>query len=363
MEMLAEGIPLVLKKSDWPNSDVEAWDAMFEPCDDWGEGGGLAANWSPGTCKLRLQGYGEWLSYLQRKRPELLALPPPERTIRETVNAYFTEAMERGLRDSTIATKLSSLAEVMHAMAPEGDWTWLRNASNSFLRTSSYQDLKPLPKVTAGQVFTWAVDRLDEVRREFDASNRPVLTAVEFRQALMVAVLMSCPVRQRALLAMTVTEHIERTDGQTVLCFKATDMKDKKARCILLHGRLEGYLLEYLEVHRPILLGGRESPMLWISSRKNDLGADSFSKYLAIYTERSFGEAFRAHKFRHVAATYIAEEMPEHAGIIADILGHAGPRTGEKYYNRAKAIKANRKLRALTARYKELSLSDEGDGK
>lgn len=211
-----------------------------------------------------------------------------------------------------------------------------------------------MPQITAGEIFQWAVKRLQIVKKQILASSNttPVEHAVEFRQALMVAFLISCPVRQRALLAMSVTGHVEFSGDEIFLNFRVEDMKDKKPRRIPLHGDLKCLMVEYLDVHRRVLLGGTESDMLWITARGNAYDADSFSKYLAIYTKRHFGEAFRAHKFRHIAATHIAEEMPERVGIIKDVLGHSTLRTAEKHYNRATALSAGRKLNALTAKYK-----------
>jgi integrase/recombinase XerD len=354
MSSSGDHVPLILKMEFWPKADVAAWKTMFDPGDDWGEGRGPAAAWSNGTVTLRLQGYGQWLSYLVRNRRELLTLPPQDRVTRETVSAYFVECENR-ISHRSIATLLSNLAEVMRALFPDADWSWIRRASSSFVQTSRHQELKPLPNVTAAEVFSTAIARLQYVRnqREITKNATPIKDAVEFRQALMVALLISCPVRSRALLSMTAAEHFERLEDEVFLVFRVEDMKDKKAHRFLLHPALDVFLCEYLETHRPLLLGGAHSDMLWISSRGNDLQADSFNGYLAIWTERHFGYRFRAHKFRHIAATSISEEMPEHFGIIADILGHSTLAMAEKHYNRAKGVHAKQRLKAIVSKFKK----------
>jgi integrase len=355
MNIPHDKIPLVLKRDFWPETDKSAWEEMFQAGDDWGEGMGAAASWSAGTASLREQGYGQWLSHLARTCRHLLTLPPQDRVTRVTIHAFFEECSDRGMKDRSIATLLSAIAEVMIAMAPERDWSWIRRASNSFLRTSRHQELKQLPQVTAGQVFTTALKRLHDVRRLQESAESPaqVAVAVEFRQALMVAVLMSCPVRSRAFLAMTVDVHVAQDDDDFYLNFRSEDMKDKQSRRLLLHGALKEFLAEYIQIHRRVLLGNVASNRLWITARHRPYEADSFSKFLAIYTGRMFGEQFRAHKFRHIAASSIAEEMPEHYGIIKDVLGHSTLATSEKHYNRSEGNRAKRELKVQLARFKQ----------
>jgi integrase/recombinase XerD len=347
-------LPWQLPLSMWPKADREAWVSMFLSGDDWGSGGGRAAHWSAGTSRLRQQGYGTWMSFLTRTRPYMLVLPAHERVTRDAVKAYFEECEIR-LKHRSIATLLSALAEVMFALAPDQDWSWIRRASNSFLTTSGTQALKPLPDLSAREVFQGALKQISNLKRQMAVSSQPspVANGVAFREALMVAILISCPVRSRAFVALTISGHVERAGGKTFLNFRPEDMKTKKASRVPLHPELEALFTEYLELHRPALLRGRKSDYLWISGRKTDYSADSFTGYLAIYTKRNFGEEFRAHKFRHIAASSIAEEMPEQANIIKDILGHSTIRTSEKHYNRAKAIGAGRELSTIIAKHKQ----------
>lgn len=115
-----------------------------------------------------------------------------------------------------------------------------------------------------------------------------------------------------------------------------------------MHAKLQPHLLAYIEQHRPVLLDGKTASALWISERGNALNNDSFASGLALVTERAFGFPFRAHAFRAIAATSIAEYAPESVGIIRDILGHATLDMAEKHYNRATAKKASQRYQDLT---------------
>ena len=88
------------------------------------------------------------------------------------------------------------------------------------------------------------------------------------------------------------------------------------------------------------LLQGKHTQKFWVSARGAAYGYDTLNRHLAQLTHRVFGEAFRPHAFREIAATSIALANPEWAGIIPDLLGHASETYGEKIYNRATGIVA-----------------------
>ena len=171
--------------------------------------------------------------------------------------------------------------------------------------------------------------------------------AIHFRQSLMIAFLVARPVRRRALLAMEVNRHLLRHKDGFQVCFEAADMKDKKARGFPLPKALAVPMRVYLDVHRPVLLRGKQSAALWINQYGNPISKDGFSRELPKVTKRLFGIELRPHAFRHVAATSIAETDPEHVGIIKDILGHKTLAMSEKHYNRATGISGCNALQSI----------------
>jgi integrase/recombinase XerD len=212
-------------------------------------------------------------------------------------------------------------------------------------RQSNPYQLKPRIPLTASDLFIWSINRLDKI----DAQPAATLLgqATEFRQALMVGLLISAPVRSRAFLNMTVTRHLDQDSNGFILRFAAEDMKDGKARSFPVPNRLTRPLARYVETYRPALLQGRVSDALWITQRGNRMSADSFSGGLALLTKRHFGLTLRPHAFRSIAATSIAEYAPEHVGIIRDVLGHASLDMAERHYNRASGVHAGTRLQAL----------------
>lgn len=337
------GIPLVLKFADWPAQDQRLWRRCLERGRLFDAGGGAFAAWSEGTRRLHAQSYGSWLSHILRCRPQLLDTAPAARVTQETVTAFIEEGRER-LKLRSISNQLLSLAVVIRGFSPDADIAWLWRAAGNLYRQSEPQKLKPPSPISAQDLFGWSVNRLSLLRTE---ANPDQAVATEFRQALTVGLLISCPVRVRAFVAMTVGGHVDVADGNITFNFFPKDMKDKKARRLPAPEPLVSFLFEYLKVYRPLLLGGVESEALWISNRGRPLSQDSFSSGLALLTKRHFGVALRPHAFRHIAATSIATADPAHAGIIRDVLGHASVRMAEMHYNRATAVEVSKRLQEV----------------
>lgn len=260
------------------------------------------------------------------------------------MTAFIDEGMLR-LKLRSISNQVLTLAVIAKGFEPDGDWAWLHHAARSLYEQSNPHQLKPPIPISAAYLFEWSLALLN--RLEDSPVSDPVVHAMRFRQALMVGLLIARPVRVRALMAMTVSKHVEVSEHGITLCFAAEDIKDKKARRMPFPEPLTPFMLRYLDHHRSILLRSRESDALWISQRGNPMSIDSFTSGLALLTNRAFGLTLRPHAFRHIAATSIATYAPEHAGIIRDILGHATLRMAERHYNRATGIETSRRFQEV----------------
>ena len=332
----------------WPEPDRAAWVALSTDGDIWDDAG-RGSHWSDGTRRLLVHCYGAWIFFLARHFPADLERPPAERVTRQRILAYLAEmdgpgddgstgGGEKQAAPATKTTRIRSLEIVIARFAPQHDWRWLRRIVRRLHARANATALKPYIPVAANNLFQWALERLKQI----DADGSPVSRnrAVTFRDTLIVAMLISCPVRRRAFLCLDVEHRVQRVANGYVLAFRAEDMKDKKARDFPLHPRLTGHMDRYLNTCRPALMTSRAGNALWVSLRGTAL--DEYSLYHAVLrtTERAVGRALSPHDFRRIAATSIAEYDPVHAGIIRDILGHASLDMAEKHYNRARSMDA-----------------------
>jgi len=329
-------IPLVLRYQDWPQADKFAWDALFAEGDIF-DGTGPCASWSDGSRKKRCQSYGYWLSWMMRHQPVLLDQPPTDRVTKNAVRGYLEEAEAR-VNSVTLKNVICDLYVLARAMDPSGDWDWLNKLSNRLVHLADRKSLpKPVP-ILAGDVLTKSLQWLQDV--EVDPSLSDLKRAIHFRAGLMIAFLIARPVRRRTLLALTSDQHLRKTSEGFEVHLSAEDTKDKKARWFPLPKVLVQPMVSYLDIHRPVLLGSKTSNALWINQYGDPITPDGLSRELPKVVKRLLGVELRTHKFRHIAATSIAETDPEHVNIIRDILGHATLDMSQKHYNRATGLSA-----------------------
>ncbi|WP_170547160.1 site-specific integrase [Ruegeria arenilitoris] len=329
-------IPLVLLYQDWPQADKSAWEALFAEGDIF-DGTGPCASWSEGSRTKLRQSYGYWLSWIKRHQPALLDQSPTDRITKKAVRGYLEEAEVR-VNAMTLKNMICDLYVLAKAMEPSGDWDWLNKLSNRLVHLA---DRKSLPKsipVTADEVFVKSMHWLQDV--EGDQSFSDIKRAIHFRAGLMIAFLISRPVRRRTLLALTTDRHLRKTSEGFEVHLSAEDTKDKKERWFTLPKVLVQPMVSYLDIYRPVLLGSKTSNALWISQYGDPITPDGLSRELPKVAQRLLGVELRTHKFRHIAATTVAETDPEHVNIIRDILGHATLDMSQKHYNRATGLSA-----------------------
>ena len=120
------------------------------------------------------------------------------------------------------------------------------------------------------------------------------------------------------------------------------------------------FIRRYLDHHRQVLAAGprgvaghpEQANSLWLARSGRRLPADSFADMIARRTAKHFGVRLTPHRFRHCAATAIAEDSPEEFHIIRIILGHTTGATAQKHYietrNRQAFRKAQDNIIALT---------------
>ncbi len=327
---------LILKPETWPEVDRKAWQALFVEIDLF-DGRSPAAHWSEGSRRKREQGYGHWLGFLDRTGRLEPTADPAGRISPEAVRAYVAEEDAR-CAPTTVYIHVEDLHAVANALDPEADWRWLHTLMTRLRWRLDHNTLKPRASVDARFLLDWALRRMREADADEDLD--PLRRAIRYRQALMIGVLIARPFRIRAFIAMEVDEHLAASEHGYLMRFPAELMKDRKAREHPLTESLVEPMRRYLEVHRPCLLQGGERAGLWITQYGEVMTRDGFTRELGKITLREFGETLRPHAFRHIAATSIATDDPEHVGIIADVLGHASSQMAEKHYNRARGVEA-----------------------
>lgn len=335
-------IPLVLKFKDWPQADRDVWEQLTTKGRLLLDAGPYA-KWSEGTHRLRRQGYGEWLSFVARTDPTAMRQPPQARITRARVLAYLVESEARQ-KPRSVYNKMLSLHCIAKEIAEADDFHWLYLLVRRLRHGLSTDNLKPPIPVDAASVYRWSLTHMTALADTF--ALRDLRQAIDFRRALLVGFLISCPVRRRAVAGLEIS-HLDRDDESYSVHFPGALIKGGRDRSYVLPRKLTWAIDFYLDFVRPVLLGGKSSPHFWITKDGTPLRADTLTRELSELTAVTFGTSFRAHAFRHIAATSIADMDPAHVGIIRDVLGHATLDTAYKHYNRATTKSANEKFQVV----------------
>ena len=336
-------IPLELKFDDWPERDQVAWGALFA-CGGLFEDRGGGAHWTAATQRMLLKVYGRWLSFLARSDSLDPRRAPEERVTVAHVRAFHEELCAR-VSPVSVAMTIDGLLRVMRPMAPDTDWQWLERVSSRCKMQAGDFDLKPRPGVSSRTVLVEALRLMADLAESTRGSRRS--RAWEFRDALMLGLVASRPLRLRTFAGIRIGRHLRQEGDGFVLRFKPEDMKDRKSHDYLLPDALIGPMKLYLADHRPLLLGTNETDFLWVSRLGGRLLYEGVSAQIYRLTERLLGLGYRPHAFRHIAATSIAEEDPTHVNIIASVLGHSTLVTAERHYNRASMVSAVNRWQAV----------------
>jgi hypothetical protein len=338
--------------ADWPARDRELWTKGVEPKGLF-ESGGAGADWSDYSRRKAASGNRHWLSWLATEGLLDPDAHPADRVTRKRVAAYV-QHLRVGRAPYTVLCRIQELYDAMRVMAPDADWGWLAQVyRNLRARVRPVRDklsrLKPIDVLAA------LGERLME-----EAETAPGWSArrraVQFRDALMIALLAYRPVRVKNLAMMRLGRHLTKVGRCWQILFAAHETKSHVPYEATFPSALAPRLERYIDVHRPVLMRGEradgrpdappvnpELDAVWVSEVGTQLEEGALARRIVDHTKAAFGRSVPPHWFRDAAATSIAIDNPSHIGDASLVLGHAGLSTTERHYNNARSLDASRR--------------------
>ena len=325
----------------WPEADRQAWEQARSPgglLDD----AGLAAGWRPATVNGALAIYGRLLAFLDREGLLDATQGAGGRLTPDRLTRYVAEL--QGVSASrTVASYVVMLDMVLRALAPGQDWDWLRRATRKLLHRAKPSRNKRARVVPAADLLRLGLDLMQNA--EANTSLDPKARLLAFRDGLMIATLISRPLRQSNFLGITIGRHLISVGAGWSLAFAAAETKACRDLEVSYPSELAEALGHYLGVVRPGLLAlgrkrfpqgrGSDQPAgqhLWVSVNGTAMRKTALDNMLAKRTTARFGRRINTHLFRDCAATSIMTEVPGQVRIAARVLGHATLQTTEQHY-------------------------------
>lgn len=342
----------ILKVSEWPPGDQSLWEAAFRPRVSLRSPGNPALKWAADTVRIEERAYGRWLNWLARGGVLDIHERPAARATEARVTDYHAFLAKAGLADYTVAGLIGGLGKALRALEPGADVSWIIEAGHR-LHNAARPKREVLSVLRpAGEVLRLGFSLLEA--KASDGEKGGSYRSIRFRDGLMIALLLLCPLRRKNFVALELGRHLEKRGGKWRLTIPASETKTGRSINCNFPPMLVSALETYLAEHRQKLLGcggeGRDTQRLWVSRQGKQLDDQGFYETICKRTEAVFGRAIPPHSFRHLAATTVAELSPADADAIMHLLGHGSIYPSQKYYNRAGALDAVERVQSVLTR-------------
>jgi integrase len=353
-----------LPVAEWPPRDRALWQRARRSGDFLDEDG-AANHLSPARAKLDERGYGRFLAELQHRGELDPDEGPADRATPERL-AAFAETLRASLAPVSVTIMTEALWRMLRLLAAEHDWTALGKRSRQLQRQAQPVRQKAARVQPAGDLLTLGL-RLMETCEEVALRPKHVMT--QYRDGLMIALLICCPVRLRNFTAIVVGQHLTVAGDAWRLGFAASESKNGRAYSVMLPELLTPYLDTYLELHHAGLQAiGRAKGLpeaslrhLWLGCRGGPMCANAIRHQIEARTAAAFGRHVWPHLFRDCAVTELVDIAPEEIGIAAGLLGHARLETTQKHYIQAQGMTAHLRVQELIDRLRQTP-PDDGAG-
>jgi integrase/recombinase XerD len=177
----------------------------------------------------------------------------------------------------------------------------------------------------------------------------PRLTALAFRDGLVIAVLALRPLRRKNLAGLIVDDTLQRAGNGWVIRIPPKASKTKTSIEYPWPEVLVPALTTYLAMHRPCLaaLHGRwAAPIgnsLWLSAHGSPMTQMALYDVICARTRAGLGRALNPHLFRDAGATTMAVADPGHVRLASSLLGHRTTSTTERHYQQAQSLDAHKR--------------------
>lgn len=341
---------LVLPVSHWPAPDRAMWVALQKQAGPLDDRGALSHLRTTSLRSLELR-YGRWLCWLAQTDPAALALFPAERATLSRLTAWLAD-----LAHTSPMTRLmfvDAVLRILHAYAPEADWSGQRKLRAALKRAAGRGDRnRKLGRVLSSKVLLDA--GLSHANTGAEAATTDLQAMIRRRDGLMIAMLALMPMRRRAFVGLRLGESVHVTEEEILIALPEELTKTGRPWEAAVPGQVAPLLRQYLTEVRPWFMarGNQRHDFLWVSKKGRRYEMDYLGGRIASLTQLLTGVRVPPHFFRDAAATTLARISPESARLIPPVLAHSGFGTAERHYIHAQTIEAGRDYAALIHRLK-----------
>ena len=212
------------KPVDWPPEDHNLWVVGTRPAGIF-DTPHAGSRWSDNSRAKCADGYGHWLVFLHQAGWLDETGAPGQRVTKQRVETYIEALEVSGYASFTQVCRIQELYDALRVMEPGQDWMWLRRILGQLeCEARPVHDKRPRLR-PAGQVNALGASLMAEA--EASNSMTVIERARQFRDGLMIALLIHRPQRPRAFAAMTISKNVIPVGDRYWLAFGA-DTKTRR---------------------------------------------------------------------------------------------------------------------------------------
>jgi integrase len=313
--------------------------------------------------------YGYFLDHLSRRGLLDEAAPAGDHVTPQALAGFLAESgpIWRPVTQAQSVYKLRRMAEIL---APDRDFSWLREIEKDLALVAHPQD-------RFGQIVTTEMlveAGLTLVREaELAQHRRRLWRATQLRNGLMVALLALCPIRAKNFARLHLATSFAREGDGWCISLEGRETKSGRPDERRVPFDLNRAMALYLTWSRPVLLGcgefmigsqehGEEDPLLsgplWVGEKGRALTSGAVELAIAQTTEMTLGVRLRPHDFRRcaaVTASFRAGDMPH---LASALLQHRDRRVTDAHYNRTSSMQAAMRFTEMVDRIRKTGVGD-----
>ncbi len=358
-------VPLIVPPASWPADDRQRWDRAVA-----GKGyqrtENPAARWSPSRREIVEDAYGRFLGLLEKEKGKLAGGSAVNCVAPKNIDGYVAYLRET-LAPHSVTLYFYGLQRFVAVTTPVKDIDWMGDRYRKMKARSVPTRQKTAHLRHTADLVRYGLTLMKEVKAETPSRRRLGIRAAQKYQAgLMILILAADPLRIRNFQDIEIGRSLVYEQKRYLLRFEPDETKTGARIEDPLPVEIEPFLKIFCSIHRPALLkqGGRKAntTALWIDRSGKKMGEAAVRDTIKRWTKLKFGKHVWPHLFRDAAATSIAQDDPEHVGVITSVLSHTSIGTAKKHYDQSTKLKASRESAEMIHVLRTSAEDPDGEG-
>jgi len=328
---------------EWPADDSQRWEAVFNLGDLFDEAN-RGAHLAPSTREALRVSYAQYLRFVSDRHKGLLDCPAEARINRQLV-AEYVSLLRKTNQETSVVSTLHHLRLALRLLCPDVDLSWLLTITKR-IAAAAPRKARKHGSMTSERLYLLGIELMDravaDARRQ---CNIPQMTAMVYRDGLLIALLALFIPRRRTVAAIQIGKQLTRSGESWALDIPPEDMKNDQALDFPISADMSRRIDTYLKEFRVHLPGADRHNGLWVSNKRRPMSDSAIYDAVRRRTKRAFGFGVNLHLFRNAAGCFWSIQDPVNVRGVKDLLGHASfEKTTEKHYMMGQSRLAGRAL-------------------